>query len=213
MFGSEEFANKIDVSRETLQRLSIFADLLPKWQSRMNLVADSTLDQIWKRHMLDSAQIIPLIRKYYPELDKPVWLDLGSGAGFPGMVAAIMGAGPVEMVESNTKKCSFLRQVLVQTGTEAKIHNCRIEDMPVKLANIITARALAPLPELLNLAHKFIGPETEFWLLKGQDVEEELTEATIYWNMEVEIHLSLSDPNGRILRVRKVRRKDGKKDN
>ena len=179
----------------------------------MNLVADSTLDQIWKRHILDSAQIIPLIRKHHPELDKPVWLDLGSGAGFPGMVAAIMGAGSVEMVESNAKKCSFLRQVLVQTRTEAQIHNCRIEDMPIKIANIITARALAPLSELLNLAHKFIGPETELWLLKGQDVEEELTKTTIYWNMDVELHLSLSDPKGRVLRVRKVQRKHGKKDN
>ncbi|MCG8503391.1 MAG: 16S rRNA (guanine(527)-N(7))-methyltransferase RsmG [Sphingomonadales bacterium] len=200
-FDPDDFARTLDVSRETLDRLKCYAALLEKWQARINLVANSTLPELWRRHFLDSAQLLPLVRATGAE---PVetWLDLGSGAGFPGLVLAIMGAGEVHLAESDQRKGAFLRQVIRETGANAVVHTARIEALTPRRPDVITARALAPLDRLLPLAARHMRKESEIWLLKGQHVEEELTQASISWNMQLEEFASQSDPLGRILRIR-----------
>lgn len=200
-FGPDDFARILDVSRETLDRLQRYAALLEKWQARINLVSGATLPELWRRHFLDSAQLLPLVRAARPE-PAETWLDLGSGAGFPGLVLAIMGAGKVHLVESDRRKCAFLRQVIRETGADAAVHAVRIEALAPQRPDIITARALAPLHRLLPLAARHGRADTEIWLLKGQHVEEELTKASISWNMRIEELASQSDPLGRILRIR-----------
>lgn len=200
-FGPDDFARTLDVSRETLDRLKCYAALLEKWQARINLVAKSTLPELWRRHFLDSAQLLPLVRAAGPD-PAETWLDLGSGAGFPGLVLATMGAGDVHLVESDQRKGAFLRQVIRETGADATVHSERIEALEPQRVDIITARALAPLDRLLPLAARHKRKDTEIWLLKGQHVEEELTQASISWNMRVEEFASQSDPLGRILRIR-----------
>ena len=137
--GPIEFQAKSGVSRETLERLTIYADLLVKWQAKINLVGPETLADLWSRHMLDSAQLFPLIR---PDAKRLV--DLGSGAGFPGLVLGVMGAPDVHLVESDARKCAFLREAARLTGTTVTIHNKRIEQVAPLGADVVTARALAP---------------------------------------------------------------------
>jgi 16S rRNA (guanine527-N7)-methyltransferase len=188
------------VSRETLARLETHVALLRHWQKRINLVAEATLDDVWRRHVLDSGQL----RAIRPHLPAP-WYDLGSGAGFPGLVLSLLGLGQVRLVESDQRKCAFLNEAKRLAGAEATVHAGRIETLSGPAA-AITARALAPLPRLLELAAALIGPETELWLWKGQDVEVELTEAAKCWSMRVDRHASLSDPRGTILHLREVSR-------
>ena len=186
----------LDVSRETLDRLKVYHDLLLHWQSRLELVGRSTLPDIWRRHFLDSAQLI----RYAPAGTR-IWLDAGSGAGFPGMVLAILGAGEVHLVESNRRKCVFLREVARRTGTAVAVHTARVETLEPWPVDVVTARALAPLAKLLELCRNFIGPGTTCLLPKGQDVAGELTEAAKYWRMTVTRLPSLSDSRGTILRL------------
>ena len=202
----DDFRAEADVSHETLDHLKTYAALLTRWQGRMNLVGRGSQDDIWRRHFLDSAQLLPLMRAARPDLEDPIWLDLGSGAGFPGLVLAIMGAGQVHLVESNARKCAFLRQVIRETGATAIVHNQRIEDLDDILPDVITSRALASIEKLLDLSERFLGPKTEIWLHKGQYIENELTQATISRNIEVEKHPSRSDPSGTILRLRGIKR-------
>ena len=202
----DDFRTEADVSHETLDRLKAYAALLERWQKRMNLVGRGSLDDIWRRHFLDSAQLLPLVRAARPDPENPIWLDLGSGAGFPGLVLSIMGAGQVHLVESNARKCAFLRQVIRDTGATAIVHNRRIEDLSDILPDIITSRALASVEKLLDLSERFLAPNTEIWLLKGQYIENELTQATISRIMEVEKHPSRSDPSGTILRLKGIQR-------
>ena len=122
MMGPEEFADLADVSRETLEKFQIYLQLLKKWQSSHNLVGVATLADPWRRHFLDSAQLLMRFREEGPAREAPCWLDLGSGAGFPGLVLALMGAGKVHLAESNGKKCAFLRQVIRSTGANATVH-------------------------------------------------------------------------------------------
>ena len=142
----------VPVSRETEQRLEVYVDRLRRWQAIKNLVAPSTLDQIWTRHVADSAQVLALAP---PGARR--WADLGSGAGFPGLVLGIMLAAEpdarVHLIESNARKCAFLRDVILATSAAAEVHNGRIEDVlpTLKDVDVITARALAPLPVLLEL--------------------------------------------------------------
>ncbi|MDA0260578.1 MAG: 16S rRNA (guanine(527)-N(7))-methyltransferase RsmG [Proteobacteria bacterium] len=195
----QQFAKMFNVSRETIERFEIYAELLLKWQNSVGLVGRSTLADLWRRHMLDSAQIVqhalPLSRS---------WLDIGSGAGFPGIVVAIMGGEDVHLVEANTRKCEFLREVCRQTGISAIIHQSRMENLDPWPVDVITSRACASVRRLVELSYPFMSSSTTCLFLKGQDVEGELTEATKYWNMSVKRTPSVSDSRGTVLRLTEV---------
>jgi 16S rRNA (guanine527-N7)-methyltransferase len=189
----EQFAQEVGVSRETLQRLQSYLDLLKRWQERINLVGPSTLADPWRRHMLDSAQLASLI-------NGAVLLDMGAGAGFPGMVLAVMRPElDVHLIESDIRKCAFLREVARVTGARPVIHAARTESVSPFPCDVVTARALAPLPELLESSAKFTPRECLF--LKGQEAEQELTESTKKWRLQVERIPSRSDPRGVVLRL------------
>ena len=194
--SAEEFARSADVPRETLDRLKTYLALLEKWQGRINLVGASTLRDPWRRHFLDSAQVVPLIPR-----PGAVIVDLGSGAGFPGMVLAIMGAGAVHLIESDQRKATFLREVARQTRTDVVVHPRRIEAVTPFAADIVTARALAPLDRLIRLAQRFDGGNTLCLFLKGQDVGKELTEATKRRIVSADRIASMTDSRGAILRI------------
>lgn len=201
----ERVLREFNVSRETSARLDAFVALLQKWQSTTNLIAPSTEPAIWSRHIADSLQILPLAP------NAKTWIDFGSGGGFPGMVIACSLDAPaiVHLIESNGKKAAFLREAARVTGAPAKIHNLRIEDFNKQFqepADIVTARALAALPELLGFCAPHIKMGAQALLLKGQDIADELTEAAKYWKIEADLKESLTDPKARILVVRSLER-------
>jgi 16S rRNA (guanine527-N7)-methyltransferase len=199
-YGPLDFARDSEVPRETLERLTKFAQLLTERNEHLNLVADSTLPDLWRRHFLDSAQLAAFI----PDGARTL-VDLGSGAGFPGMVLAIMrSAGSpliVHLVEATQKKCRFLEEVAGATGTPVEVHWARSEDLVELQADVVTARALAPLPKLLNLAFPFFKATSTGLFLKGRSLDAELTEACESWKLQAERLPSRSDPSGSILRV------------
>lgn len=197
LLDAEGFRRETGVSRETVARLSAYLDLLVQWQRRIDLVAPSTMPDVWRRHMLDSAQLAPFIP------DDAVIADLGSGAGFPGLVLAILGKGPVHLVESDQRKCVFLREALRVTESRGTVHAARAETLSLQ-ADIVTARALAPLPRLLPLAARLLKPGGTILLLKGEKADAELTDAGPAWKMQVERLPSRSDPRGIILRLREI---------
>ncbi len=199
--GPEGFVADTGVSRETLERLRTYADLLVKWTARIDLVAPSTLPDLWRRHMLDSAQLAPLVA---PDVRRLV--DLGSGGGFPGLVLAILGAPDVHLVESDQRKCAFLREVARATGTPVTIHAARIEAVPPLMADLVTARALAPVDRLLGWAVPHLAPGGCCLFLKGVRSDDELTAASGTWTMAVDPLPSRSDPSGRILRLKDIAR-------
>jgi 16S rRNA (guanine527-N7)-methyltransferase len=186
-----------------LARLAACERLLRQWSARINLVAPSTLGDLWRRHFLDSAQLLPLIP---PGAD--ALLDLGSGAGFPGLVLAIMGTAGVELVEADAKKCAFLREAARIAGTSLHVHHTRIDSLPPRPFAVVTARGLAPLDQLLLFAERFIGRGTICLFPKGKTARQELASAREIWNMEVGAHASCSDPRGVILRLAEVRRRE-----
>lgn len=194
--GPEGFAARFPVSSETLARLSAYVDLLARWAERINLIGRATLADPWRRHILDSAQLFPLV----PEEAKSL-VDLGSGAGFPGLVLAILGVPGVTLIEADARKCAFLREAARIAAAPVAIHPQRIEAMPARAADVVTARALAPLDRLLALAAPFIGRETVCLFLKGERAEEELAAARRTWTATAALHTSLSDPRGFVLRL------------
>ena len=198
---AEAFRRETGVSCETLDRLLVYADLLKKWQRRINLVGRSTLDDLWRRHMFDSAQLFPLL----PEATSRL-VDLGSGAGFPGLVLAILGVPEVHLIESDNRKAAFLREVSRETSTPVDIHVSRIDQVTPFVADVVTARALAPLTKLLVLAQPFVGEGTVMLFPKGQDVDIELTEATKHTIMQTEIVPSRAHASGAILRLKRIDR-------
>jgi 16S rRNA (guanine527-N7)-methyltransferase len=198
----EEAGRLLNVSRETLGRLQAYVDLLQKWQRRINLVSATTLPLVWQRHIVDSAQLA-----HYLPADAAEIVDLGSGAGLPGLILAIVAERPVHLIESDARKCAFLREAARITGARVKVHRSRAEDLPSWPADVLTARALAPLPRLLELGEGFIDPNRTVCLfLKGREAEQELTDSAKHWNMRVERFASLSDPSGSILRLSGVQR-------
>lgn len=198
LFGPEEFAALSGVSRETLSKLKAYADLLTDWNTRHNLVAKSTLPDIWHRHFWDSAQLAALI-----PVQAKTLADLGSGAGFPGLVLAVMRPDlAVTLHEATAKKCAFLQAAADRMGIRVTIQNGRIEEEPPRPFDVVTARALASLPQLLAYAHRFTGPNSLCLFLKGQNVGSELTEAHKYWNMEVSQIPSQTEPSAAIVSVR-----------
>ena len=202
VLSPEDFQTAANVSRETLDRLRIYAELLVKWQKAINLVGKSTLPDLWRRHMLDSVQLLS-----HMQGKKGCWLDLGSGAGFPPLVIAICSEFEVHAVESDQRKCLFMQNVSRETSAGLIVHNRRIEDLEPFAADVISARALAPLEKLLELAASFAHDATEFFFLKGQDVDEELTNASKCWIMETEKLRSLTSEDGCILKISKLRRR------
>jgi 16S rRNA (guanine527-N7)-methyltransferase len=193
----EAFRAETGVSRETLDRLQRYADALVRWQARINLVAPATLPDLWRRHMLDSAQLLPLIPAGARRL-----IDLGSGAGFPGLVLAILGVPEVHLIEADSRKCAFLREAARLTGAGSiTVHNRRIEAMPAEAYDVVTARALAPLPELLKLARRFAGPGTVYLFPKGRGLAEELIKAPETATMRPDRIASRTDPGAAILKL------------
>jgi 16S rRNA (guanine527-N7)-methyltransferase len=197
----EGFARELDVSRETIERLAIHLDLLERWQGAINLVGPKALRDPWRRLFLDSAQ---LWRHLPPHAARLV--DLGSGAGFPGLVLAIMGVPGVHLIESDRRKAVFLREAARLTGAPVEIHAERIERMAGFPADVVTARGLAPLPRLLEFAARFLAPATLSLFLKGRNLAGELTEARKNWHMTAHMSPSLSEPTGVVLELQGVRR-------
>ena len=206
MFTKESFFKQTNVSRETMEKIEIYADLLQRWQKSINLIGPNTATEAWQRHFFDSAQLFTLIQKNtqhdWGETKELKWLDFGSGAGFPGLVLAIMGAGEFHMVESNGKKCTFMRQVVRETGASAIIHQERIEDLPPFPANYIVSRALASVDKLIEFSGPFVTEKTELWFLKGQDVEEELTKPSISRIISLDRYPSLTNEKAEILKIK-----------
>jgi 16S rRNA (guanine527-N7)-methyltransferase len=193
------------VSRETEARLDRYLDLLRQWQTKTNLVAPSTLPHLWTRHVADSLQLLRLapIAK--------VWVDLGSGGGFPGVVLACALAetagAKVHLVERNSKKAAFLREALRITSAPGIVHATGIEDIVDRIEgpiDCVTARALAPLHQLIGLAQPLMRKGAKGLFLKGQDVERELTEATKYWNIKPLLHSSLTGGHSWIVELGQV---------
>ena len=196
----EEFGRTADVSRETLARFEAYEDLLQHWQKRINLVSRNTLADIWRRHFLDSLQLGPLV--IASGASGPA-LDMGSGAGFPGLVLAIAGDTPFVLAESDSRKCAFLREARRVTDAPAEIYEGRVEAMEAGPGySTIIARALAPVPKLLELAKPLLRPDGTCLFMKGAQVEDELAAAAPDWTMDVTKHQSAADPRGVILEIR-----------
>jgi 16S rRNA (guanine527-N7)-methyltransferase len=189
----------IDVSRETIEKLSIYERLLLKWQKAINLVGPLTLEDRLIRHFIDSAQLI----KYIPAPQEKRLADMGSGAGFPGLVLAMIGVGDVHLIESDVRKSTFLREVSRETGTLVTVHDIRIEDCRIENVDIVTARALAPLKDLLKHAASLAtkGHLCDCLFLKGEQYQEEIEKSPQNKNMMIEILPSLTDNAARILKT------------
>ncbi len=188
------------VSRETLDRLEIYLDLLSRWNQRINLVGKSTVPDGLQRHIIDSAQLFSL-------LPAPLtcFVDMGSGAGLPGAVLALMGVENVHLVESDKRKAAFLQEVGRETGISFQVHHCRIEAAPPLAADVVTARALAPLPLLLEYASRFLHTNSFCLFPKGANYIKELDEVT-GWDYTLERHPSVTHPESVILQFSHLRR-------
>jgi 16S rRNA (guanine527-N7)-methyltransferase len=198
-FGREDVEAAFDVSRETMQRLDIHAALLKKWNPRINLVSRDSLSQIWHRHIADSAQIwrlrLPGAR---------VWLDLGAGAGFPGLVIAAFAAGTpltVRLVEADERKSAFLAAVIREANLPAVVLTQRAEALAPQSAEIISARAFSPLATLLELSEKHRVSSGIGLFPKGQSVHKEIEEASRLWRFTPLVHPSLTDPAAGIVEI------------
>jgi 16S rRNA (guanine527-N7)-methyltransferase len=199
----------VPVSRETEARFEAYIDHLVRWQKIKNLVGPKTLSEVWTRHIADSAQLARFV-----DVDTKYLVDLGSGAGFPGLVLACLFADrpgfEAHLIESNGRKAAFLREVSRSLKLPVHVHNERIEEALQTLLfriDVLTARALAPLSELLSMYGSLPQQPRKALFLKGQDIDSELTEAAKYWSIDHEIHPSLTNSEGRILVVHAVRPK------
>jgi len=197
------------VSRETEARLDRYVDLLRQWQAKTNLVAPSTLPNLWTRHIADSLQLLALAPS------AKVWIDFGSGGGFPGVVLACALAETsgtmVHLVERNAKKAAFLREALRVTSAPGMVHLAEIGDTVDRITgpvDCVTARAVAPLHRLIGFAEPLVRKGARALFSKGQDVEAELTEATKYWKITPHLHSSLTGGGGWIVELDQVERRD-----
>lgn len=196
------------VSRETFERLTAFQSLFEKWSARINLAAPSTLPDLWSRHILDSAQLLPLAT------DAKTWIDLGSGGGFPGVVLAILlrerSGASLTMVESSQKKAAFLRNAVAQASAPATVHAARIEDFGARQAgpvDVVTARALAPLPVLLGLARPWLEAGATALFHKGRDYRREIEESRDAWQFDLVEHQSVIDAASVILEINDLKKR------
>lgn len=204
--GREDFLTATDVSRETMAKLDIYAKLLSKWSPRINLVAQGSVSQVWTRHFLDSAQLIDLVPEKFES-----WVDIGSGGGFPGAVAAILAAGKgcsanFALVEADQRKAAFLKTLAREAGVPFAVISRRIEDLDPQAADVISARALAPLPKLLDYASKHLAIGGTALFLKGGRFAEELANAKKTWSFRVEVVPSMTDKEAAILKIGEIER-------
>ncbi len=196
---------RFNVSRESFDRLQILAKLILEWQKHINLISAATIPELWKRHILDSVQLIPLIPQTVTAI-----ADLGSGAGFPGLVLAAAQPATVHMYEANSKKAAFLSEALRQMKCAGVVHRQRLQPLqaPLKMPTVqlVTARAFAPLPLLLSLAEPFMRQGAEGLFHKGQDVDHELDEAATAWTISYSKFPSVTDSQSVILSVKELTR-------
>ena len=197
------------VSRETEARLDRYVALLVQWQTKTNLVAPSTLPNLWTRHISDSLQLLALAPS------AKVWVDLGSGGGFPGVVLACALAekagANVHLIERNAKKAAFLREAVRVTSAAGTVHLAGIGDIVDRIdspVDCVTARALAPLHQLIGFAEPLVGKGAKALFLKGQDIEAELTEATKYWNIQPRLHSSRTGGHGWVVELDRIERRN-----
>jgi 16S rRNA (guanine527-N7)-methyltransferase len=199
LMTAAEFQALSGASDAAMADLERFRLMLVEGNAVMNLVGPATLPDFWSRHAWDSAQLLKVIPGAL------TWADLGAGAGFPGLVLAILLKGQansrVHLVESMAKRCRFLTEVVTALDLPATVHNARAEDLKLKV-EVVTARACAPLPRLLGYAQPYLKSGAVGLFLKGQDVASEIEEATIYWKFDADLSPSLSDNRGRILSVK-----------
>lgn len=187
-------------NKQAQQKLELYIQLLNKWNAKINLVSPATLPKAWERHILDSAQIFPFIENHPGPL-----LDMGSGAGFPGMVLAMMGKNDVHLVESDVRKTVFLQEVSRESKTPVHIHNTRIENIAPQPFEIITSRALADLKTLLNYARPFLSQNTICAFLKGENAKKEIEDTKKDWQMDIESVTSMTSEDGQILLIKNLR--------
>ncbi len=204
-FGPEDVVRQTDVSRETLGRIKMYLEVLDQWRERINLIGPDEGRHLWRRHVLDSLQLFEQI--FSADLRVA---DLGAGAGFPGLVLACALAerkgASVALVEKSVRKSQFLEAAIAALGLPAKVLTQRLEDpAPAGRFDVVTARALAPLPKLLGYAHGWLKPSGKALLMKGRDAVKELTLARESWTFEASIRPSLSSPEGQILTVSDLR--------
>lgn len=195
----------LNVSRETLERLEVFVRLLEKWNPKINLVAKSTLPEVWTRHIHDSAQVFDTVDV------KGSWVDIGSGGGFPGIVCAILASEKqpdvqFSCIESDKRKCVFLRTAVRECGINCKIISDRIEHAEPQNANILTARALAELKDLLVFSERHLSRDGICVFQKGENWQKEVDNAKREWNFEYQTITSLTEPRAVLLRIEGVSR-------
>ncbi|HEX9963705.1 MAG TPA: 16S rRNA (guanine(527)-N(7))-methyltransferase RsmG [Allosphingosinicella sp.] len=202
--GEEEAKAGLDVPRETMARLEAFADLLRAENERQNLVSRGSLDMLWQRHMLDSAQLV----RFAPEAAR-AWLDLGTGAGFPGLLVPIFHSANAVLVESRRLRADFLRTAasVLGIGDRVEVIGSKLEAVAARPFDIISARAFAPLPRLLTVAERFSTAETVWILPKGRNAKSELDAARSSWQGDFRIEPSLTDDDAGIVVASGVRRK------
>lgn len=202
MNNFKDFADAHSVSRETIARLELYVETLKDWNNRHNLVAPATLEEVWTRHILDSAQLLPFI----PASAKTL-ADLGSGAGFPGLVLALLLEGRVQvnLFEATRKKCDFLAAAAEKMALTVSVRNERIEASPCAVFDVVTSRACAPLPKLLGYASRCIGPESLCLFLKGENYAAEVTDAQRFWRMTLATHASQTHKSGIILAISQLK--------
>lgn len=203
--GPESFASASHVSRETLADLIKYEALLNKWQASINLVSSATLSEVWKRHFWDSAQLLPMVP---PETIN--WVDLGSGAGFPGLVMALLlrdrPGFHMHLIESDQRKSVFLREAARLINAPITVHTIRVEQFqPEQLPDVVSARAFAPLNRIFALSHSFWGKQTLGLFLKGASAPDELTGVGKEWIFKHQVSSSLSDPSGYVLKIWELR--------
>jgi 16S rRNA (guanine527-N7)-methyltransferase len=191
----------VPVSRETIERLDAYAHLLLRWNAKINLISRGDEPRLAERHIDDALQLAPLMP---PNISTAV--DLGSGGGLPGLILAIATGAHFHLVEADKRKAAFLREAARVTAAPVTIHNQRVEAAMLAPAPLITARAFAPLPRLLELAHRLLMPTSILLLPKGESADRELTEAAAGWNMKMQKFPSKTDPGATILRLSEVTR-------
>jgi len=192
--GREEFVAATGASRETLERLDRYATFVREWNQRFNLIAKSTLPTLWTRHFLDSWQVLNFI-----PADASSLADIGAGAGFPGLVLACFGLGPIHLIESTGKKAKFLAEVAMELKLNVKVHNVRAEDIKDLKVDVVTARAVTALPDLLKLAHRLGKASTTYIFPKGEKADAELTESKKNWTFHSKKTTSMTDDSASVL--------------
>jgi 16S rRNA (guanine(527)-N(7))-methyltransferase RsmG len=191
-----EFLTAFPVSRETEARLDRYGALLLERNQTLSLISPTTEEALWTRHFLDSAQLISLI----PDTDRPV-VDIGTGAGFPGLILAILGLSDIHLIEHNMQKVAFLRVVVSELGLPVTIHARKSDAVRPFVAGVVTARALKPLDQLIGYGRRFLGPDSVCLFPKGRRAEEEMAVAARKWHMDAERFPSITDPDSTIFRL------------